>query len=164
MIGIVFSKDRAMQLDATLRSFFLHCADPARVVLKVIFTGSSELFLRQYDQLKIEYRGVVFIVQTDSRQDVYDLLGIPRSIWGRLALRFGAPRYSGRQYVLFLVNDNIFVRDFRLSDATDVLDRERTALGFQIVCRAGACRRAMVRWAKSPPTSGGPTFDCIDLP
>lgn len=27
VLGIVFSRNRAMQLDATLRSFFLHCAD-----------------------------------------------------------------------------------------------------------------------------------------
>jgi len=132
MIGIVFSKDRAMQLDATLRSFFLHCADPGQVVLKVIFAGSSEFFLRQYGELKLEYRGVDFIAQTEFKRDVYDLLGIPLSIWGRLALRFGAAQHWAHRHVLFLVDDNIFVRDFRLSDAADALALEKTALGFSL--------------------------------
>ena len=132
VIGIVFSKDRAMQLDATLRSFFLHCTDPARVMLKVIFTGSSGLFLSQYDRLKAEYRGVDFIAQTDFRWNMYDLLGIPSSKWGRLALRIGASPQSAHRYTLFLVDDNIFVRDFRLSDAADALEREKTALGFSL--------------------------------
>jgi len=131
MIGVVFSKDRAMQLDATLRSFFLHCGDSVRTILKVIFTGSSEFFLRQYAQLKHEYPAVDFIAQSKFRKDVYALLGIPLSIWSRLALKTGASQYSfAHQYVLFLVDDNIFVRDFRLSDATDALEHEKTALGF----------------------------------
>jgi len=31
----------------------------------------------------------------------------------------------------------------------------------RMVCRAGACRRATAHWGNGPPTSGGPTSDCI---
>jgi len=130
--GVVFSKDRALQLDATLRSFFRHCRDPEQVSLNVVYAGSSRLWLNQYRQLKLGFPGVEFFAEGDFERDVFNLIGIPLSRWGRFALRAGVARRPANKYVLFLVDDNIFVRGFCLSDATSALRREREALGFAL--------------------------------
>jgi len=46
---LVFSRDRAMQLDATLRSFFLHCEDPERADVMVLYRATTPTHAEQYD-------------------------------------------------------------------------------------------------------------------
>lgn len=128
--GIVFSKDRAMQLDAFLRSFFSHCMDANRISLKVLYTGSSDIFLAQYRKLAAEYSMVEFILQNEFKQDVLCLLDIPTSFLGRFFFRKKAA--NSKKYVLFLVDDNIFVGDFSFSQIVEALDREEKALGFSL--------------------------------
>ena len=41
-----------MQLDATLRSFYLHCSDVRLIDLKVIYKTSNEVNEKQYEDLK----------------------------------------------------------------------------------------------------------------
>ncbi len=130
VIGIVFSKDRALQLDATLRSFFRHCRDPEQVSLTVIYAGSSRLSLDQYRQLQHDFPTTEFIAEGDFRQDVFDLVRIPVSRVGRFALKAGLVKRPDKRLVLFLVDDNILVRDFELAAATRALDEEEGALGF----------------------------------
>jgi len=132
VIGIVFSKDRALQLDAALRSFFRHCRDPEQVSLAVIYTGSSRLSLDQYSQLQHDFPAAEFIAQGDFRQDVFDLVRIPGSRVGRFALRAGLAKRPDKRLVLFLVDDNIFVRDFGLAGVTTALQEEEDALGFAL--------------------------------
>lgn len=130
--GIVFSRDRALQLDGALRSFFRHCRDPEHVSLKVIYAGSSKLWLNQYGQLQHEFPTVDFLAQGNFERDVFSLIGIPFSRWGRFVLRLGLTTRPANKYVLFLVDDNIFVRDFCLSDMISALCREEEALGFAL--------------------------------
>jgi hypothetical protein len=130
--GIVFSKNRALQLDATLKSLFLHCLDAQILSLKVIYTGSSTMFLEQYELLKNEYPGVEFILQGDFRQDVFNSLSLPNSLWGRLALQLGFGYDFPNHYILFLVDDNIFIRDFQLKEALEALQNNEDAIGFSL--------------------------------
>lgn len=133
IVGIVFSKDRAMQLDATLKSFYLNCLDPNLIQLKVIHVSSSKLFANQYSQLKKEYPQVKFVNQGNFKQDVFWLLGMPGTTWGRLLLRLRFSRLDLQEkYVLFLVDDNIFIRNFHLSDALAALESEKDALCFSL--------------------------------
>jgi len=37
-IVLIFSKDRALQLDAALRSFLLHCKDPELSEIRILYT------------------------------------------------------------------------------------------------------------------------------
>jgi FkbM family methyltransferase len=113
VIGIVFSKDRAMQLDATLRSFAMHCEDRHSIDLKVLYTTSNQFHEQQYQQLRADYGFAEFIRETHFKQDLMPLL-------------------SPRQYVLFLVDDNIFVRDFYLRDVIESLEDNRDAIGFSL--------------------------------
>ena len=111
--GIVFSKNRAMQLDAALRSFFLHCTDPELVRLTVLYTASHESYERQYELLRRDYPTVDFRRERSFKADLLDVL-------------------SQSTYVLFLVDDNIFVRDFTLGKATNVLADDELALGVSL--------------------------------
>jgi len=113
VLGIIFSKDRAMQLDCTLRSFVLHCKDIDTVDLKVLYTTSSPFHERQYQQLMAEHKFVTFIRESNFRQDLMSLL-------------------SSHQYVLFLVDDNIFIRDFSLADVVESLQSNLDAIGFSL--------------------------------
>ncbi|MCE5242585.1 MAG: glycosyltransferase [Syntrophobacteraceae bacterium] len=113
MIGILFSKDRGMQLDATLRSFFRHCRDTGMVDLKVLYTASSALHEQQYDDLRREYGSVEFLKEEFFRNDVLALL-------------------MSREYVLFLADDAVFVRGFRLADAVESLQGHTDAIGFSL--------------------------------
>ena len=72
--GIVFSKDRALQLDAVLRSLRLHCQDMQNLQLDVLYLATNELHLRQYHELMRTYQAVNFFAQGDFRRDLLSLL------------------------------------------------------------------------------------------
>ncbi len=112
-VGLTVSKDRAMQLEATVRSFFKHCKDADQLRLKVLYTTSSNFHEAQYQQLKHEYPAVDFVRETSFKKDFLAVL-------------------SDFQYVLFMVDDNIFVRDFSLVHVTQSLGNNPDAIGFSL--------------------------------
>ncbi len=111
--GVIFSKDRPMQLDATLRSFYLHCQDHESIRLKVLYTTSNEFQRELYESVIKEHSSVEFVRERDFREDLLALL-------------------SRSGYVLFLVDDNIFVQDFNLADALHALKTHPDAIGFSL--------------------------------
>jgi hypothetical protein len=146
ILGIVFSRDRAMQLDATLSSFFLHCKDASILRLLVIYKATSDFHARQYTLLARQYHQVGFIEQRDFRRDVLELL-ISQITHGPVGVLYrwlvGLGPLLGSlsnlwltsdraHYVLLLVDDNIFVRDFSLRNVQDMLEANPKALGFSL--------------------------------
>ncbi len=113
IVGLIFSKDRAMQLDCTLRSLFLHCTDADQIALRVLYTTSSQLHEGQYEKLKREYPQVEFIREASFKNDLLSAL-------------------SPFKYVLFLVDDNVFVRDFLITQAVEQFSQLPDALGFSL--------------------------------
>lgn len=132
IIGIMFSKDRAMQLDAALKSFSLHLLDPEFVKLKVICAATSELFLKQYKIIQTENPNVDFVFQENFQSDLLSTMKITASLLGRFTTKLGLLHRITTPYVLFLVDDNIFVHDFRLSDIMNAMAKETKALGFSL--------------------------------
>jgi hypothetical protein len=149
MLGLIFSRDRAMQLDGMLRSFFRHCQDEHTVQLVVLYKTSDEGQAQQYRQLARHYferYGVKFLLQRDFRQDVIQVLlqeafgnAIPWQYKAGLRLGpvFGfladlAPRPEAPKSLLFLVDDNLFVQDFSLSQVQKTLFENRACLGFSL--------------------------------
>lgn len=161
---IVFSRDRVMQLESVLHSFFLHCQDAAETAqVHVIYKSTSVRHTAQYQQLARDYPMVNFLCQSNFRADVLGLLNpYPANcLLYRLLVTFGAlgfnlgtrldrfmrrfvdaPRYrlmhtllphitfpSG---VLFLVDDNLFVRDFSLQSVLRTLTENSDAIGFSL--------------------------------
>jgi hypothetical protein len=149
LTGLVFSRDRAMQLDAVLRSFRLHCTDGDQAQLRVLYHVTSPMHARQYAELIEEHRrhaNIRFQPQARFRQDLLSFLaehadlrhgvGLYRRLAGlhrRLGflsqplLRFDRPRY-----VLFLVDDNLFVRRFCLAEALQTLEQDPRSIGFSL--------------------------------
>ncbi len=113
IVGLIFSKDRAMQLQATLDSFLLHCADSNQIKLHVLYKTTNQLHQRQYDSLKEKYNNALFIEESNFKQQVSTTID----------------KYD---YVLFLVDDNLFVKDFRLIDIADYLQKNTDAIGFSL--------------------------------
>jgi len=84
--------------------------------VRVLYTTSDEFHAKQYAQLLKEYKkhsSFQFVHEEDFRSDTLALL---------------APY----DYVLFLVDDNIFVRDFSLSDAVGILEKHLDIIGFSL--------------------------------
>lgn len=149
VLGLVFSRDRAMQLDGALNSFLLHCKDPEDVRLFVIYNATDSRNARQYTKLSQQYAAhgsISFIEERRFRRDVLGLVlpcsAISASDWFQrvmsiLGSRFGSLSnlsWASRspRYVLFLVDDNIFVRGFSLRDVCVALEENPTALGFSL--------------------------------
>jgi len=163
---IVFSKDRAIQLDGLLRSLFRHCKDIGQANISVLYTTTNERHASQYRALGGEYAGrVVFVKQQEFRRNILSILiantkvesrsiysalsaignaGFPLGsfvdrIWRRtfgqipriLISRF-APALPDQSNILFLVDDNIFVRDFLLGDIVDALNSQSDLIGFSL--------------------------------
>jgi glycosyltransferase involved in cell wall biosynthesis/SAM-dependent methyltransferase len=116
MQAIIFSKDRPLQLDMTLRSFMLHCLDFNQVSVRIIVKASNELYNHAYHSIENEYlayNNISLISETDFRQQVIDLL------------RFD-------EFVLWLVDDNIFVRDFYISNCQQLLETNQDTIGYSL--------------------------------
>ena len=153
MIGIVFSRDRALQLDATLRSFLFHCEDPEQIQIYVLYMATSPDHANQYSHLALEYKkslSIYFIPQNNFRSNLLKLL-LPideQGIWNKFRhqiiylgpsfgfLNFYTSSKEPFSHVLFLVDDNLFMRDFRLSSIESTLSVNPDALGFSL--RLGA--------------------------
>ena len=113
IVGLIFSKDRPMQLAAAIESFALHCLDNANIKLHVLYKASNELYCTQYDTLKNEFTDVTFIEETDFKAQTLAVI-------------------SGYEHVLFLVDDNLFVTDFGLADILALLKQNHNALAFSL--------------------------------
>jgi hypothetical protein len=144
-ITLVFSKDRAMQLDATLASFFIHAEDSSGTRVVVLYKASTALHQTQYKLLEREYNGrVEFVPEVDFRRQVLDLLisALPSTkLQRRYRLRerigFLPPVLNSHStgdtgHILFLVDDNIFVNSFCLKNMFDALEMNSDALGFSL--------------------------------
>ncbi len=169
--GIVFSFDRAMQLDATLRSFYLHCQDAGMVRLAVLFKASDNYHASQYTVLAKEYPQVAFVPEANFRRDTLRILtsvgfnsfqqawlqavsylintehirsSFSKRLVGRMA-RFVEAQSVGKgasqrtSFTLFLVDDNLFVRDFWLNDVVQTLASCPDAIGFSLRLGTNTC-------------------------
>jgi len=147
-----------MQLDALIRSIFAHCQDCDQIQLNVIFLASNDQHDRQYELLIKIYPHVRFIPQSDFRQDLIELIfpypagslarrifdlsngySAPRTLIQRIPLGIHSaiiskmlPSPHKDSHILFLVDDNIFVKDFSLSQILNVIQIHGEALGFSL--------------------------------
>lgn len=146
---LLFSFNRALQLDAVLRSLLLHCADFSNTDMTVLFKAAGEPHVRQYGELAAAYgahENISFIAEQNFRRDVLDIVGWhnagrqPGRAF-RAAVTLGP--YAGQlaaglmpslanRLLLFLVDDNIFVRDFTLDLVARKLAAYPRALGFSL--------------------------------
>ncbi|MDP4195509.1 MAG: glycosyltransferase [Bacteroidota bacterium] len=110
--GVIFSKNRALQLDALLRSFYLNCLDPENIELIVIYKADDK-YINQYKLLEETYQNVVFVKELDFKVQLLEAV-------------------LDSKYLMFLVDDNVFIRDFCISQLCDKLEQIPNALGFSL--------------------------------
>jgi hypothetical protein len=111
LVTVVFSKDRAMQLDATLRSFDYHVhGRPGKVVL---FTTSSDFHADQYARLMEDHPGWAFVREQDFKRQLLMIV-------------------ENADHILFVVDDCLFFGDFRLERLTKALDEHEQAIGVSL--------------------------------
>ncbi|MBM4147173.1 MAG: glycosyltransferase, partial [Nitrospira sp.] len=116
---LIFSKDRPLQLDATLRSFLMNCADNASTRIIVFYTSTDPLNTRHYEELQKEYQ---------KYQLIYFFQFLPEMEFKLQVLTI----LEQFNYVLFLSDDTIFIRNFNLKEAADSLKNNEDALGFSL--------------------------------
>ena len=135
---IIFSKDRPLQLHATLASFALHAEDASQVPIHVLCRSSNESYARGYARVAEELGDrlqIHWIQETDFKADLLSVILEPRPdsrrqrLWNRLTLR--APRLR-TEHLLILVDDNLFIRPFRLQEIAGTLRAHPDAIGFSL--------------------------------
>jgi hypothetical protein len=116
---IFFSKDRALQLDAAIRSFHASCRDSSVSRQSVIYACSDENHEKQYRALKKVYPMVRFVREENFLQDLLSILS-------------GNP-CTRSPHLLFLVDDNVFVRSWSIKNVTAYLESEKdSAIGLSL--------------------------------
>ena len=97
--GIVFSKDRPVQLHALISSYMHHVKNAAPMV--VLYTATTEGFKKAYDEVSNEFskQGVKFVKETSFKKDLLDVLNKLKT-----------------EKLFFLVDDIVFINDFDMND------------------------------------------------
>ena len=109
----IFSKDRPLQLDGTLQSFKRNCRDVDGVMVRVLYSASTSRNRSLYCQAIREHPLVHFVEEFDFRRDTMLLLGM-------------------HEFVLFVVDDCLFVGDFNLAESAAALRRQLDAIGVSL--------------------------------
>jgi hypothetical protein len=106
---IIFSKDRALQLDATLRSCYRHNDYNDT---HVIYKTSTEDHKKSYEDLKTSFPTTNFHEERYFKNDVESLLE--------------------KKFVVFICDDTIFTRDFDLYKITKFFETNNELLSFSL--------------------------------
>jgi hypothetical protein len=162
--AIVFSKDRPLQLHAALSSFALHASDFDTVPINVLWRASNEAYCQGYARVAKELDKklqINWIPETNFKTDLLAALQVPpaRSHLQRLRdivlLKSPQPR---TQHLLFLVDDNLFIRPFSLQEIADTLCAHPDAIGFSLrvgrnttSCYSMQCDQPLPAFEPAPP-------------
>lgn len=112
LLALIFSKDRAMQLQGVIDSLRRHLRG-GNLRVAVLFKATTDRARQQYEHLTNRNTDIAFLPETNFRAQVLRLLDL-------------AP------HVLFLVDDSIFVRDFDLAMVARYLASQPMAAGFSL--------------------------------
>lgn len=113
---IIFSKDRPMQLDLTLRTYSNHClSKKIKNKIIVLYKTSDENYERAYDMLIKEWHpnGILFKKEYDFKSDLIECC-------------------SGSDFITFVTDDTIFTNDFDLDEITHLLKHNTRTAGFSL--------------------------------
>lgn len=167
--AIIFSKDRPLQLHATLASFALHASDASEIQINVLCRASNEAYGLGYSKVAEELAGqlqINWIQEFDFKADLLACIQQPdagsrrQRLWNRLTFRH--PRLN-TDHLLFLVDDNLFIRPFCLQEIADTLNTYPDAIGFSLrvgrnttSCYSLQCEQPSPPFQSAPPGLGFP--------
>jgi len=136
---VIFSKDRPMQLHATLASLVLHCQDLPGINVGVLYYASSKKFAQGYQELQREFSslpGLSWVGERDFKKDLLRL--VLGDHWGGSAspdfqvLGLRNPGRGINRFVLFLVDDTLFTCPFSFAEIAAALAGCPSALAFSL--------------------------------
>lgn len=110
--ALIYSKDRAFQLDACLSTLF-YFTNIEGLEIVVLYKTTSETSLKQYNQLIEKYDRCCFVPENNLVIDTISQL-------------------TACEYVLFLVDDTIFYKRFDLGFAVETLSKDPESIGFSL--------------------------------
>lgn len=115
LIGIIFSKDRPLQLYALLESYFTYCKDP--VPLIILYKASEDDYERAYNEIKDSYKKkeIIFRQEIEFKSDLINIL-----------------ENSGSKFIFFLVDDIIFTDQFVFDDFISLKDNDKYILSLRL--------------------------------
>ena len=113
---IIFSKDRACQLDALLRSMERFVEYPHRTT--VLYAASSDAYQSGYELVENWFRDVTWVQEEDFKADLMRLLGHARK--------------NGARHVMFLVDDIIFTHRFDSEEMIGQLEEDDDILALSL--------------------------------
>jgi len=130
--AVIFSKDRAMQLHGVLVSFVARCMDAAEACIAVIYKASSSEYAAGYEQLRRDFSGrldVEWVEESHFKRDLTRLVIGEKRWWRRLLGLVPLDKAGG---LLFMVDDNLFIREFQLRATLEALERFPRSIGFSL--------------------------------
>ena len=114
VVAIIFSKNRALQLDLCLRTLQLHCADIHKISDVNVLYKANGHHRESYEILKREYPDVIFVEEQSFKQDLLNIV-------------------HNKSGILFsIVDDTVFVEDFLLANIVSNLESNPDCLGFSL--------------------------------
>ena len=111
--AIIFTKDRAMQLNLLLESIKANA--PESMALNVIYKASSEEYKAGYDKLAALHPDVSMIEETSFKEQVLELMSTP-----------------GFDYTCFFVDDDIIYKPFDINKCLSVLEGDDDVFCFSL--------------------------------
>lgn len=113
--AVIFSRNRAMQLNATLESFEHCCYAKGDVNFRksVLYRADTEQHARQYDELRNEFKSWNFIKESNFKKDLLAVV-------------------TKSDMTIYVVDDCVFVRQFDLGPAVQQLLTNDELLGVSL--------------------------------
>lgn len=111
--ALVFSKNRAMQLLALLQTLEKCCAAFDKLSCSVLYKTTTEQHMKQYQKLQAAYPKVTFLKETEIEKDIHSYL-------------------NTCQFIMFLVDDCLFVNDFSTAEAVQKLQSDISLCGVSL--------------------------------
>jgi len=111
---IVFSKNRALQLDLFLRSFLKYVKNSDIYKINVLYTSTNSFFENGYNKIKNKYHNINLIKETNFKKDLLTLIN------------------KKNQYIVFFVDDDIFKNNIDFYDDQEKFFKENN----DILCRS----------------------------
>lgn len=110
---LIFSKDRAVQLLALLESLSAICLYSFCQDTIILYRVTTEQHRKQYDWLQNAYPNIIFWEEKNLEADIRNIL-------------------NGTEYILFLIDDCLCIRRFKMKDALNALISHLDSIGFSL--------------------------------
>ena len=117
---LIFSKNRPLQLDLLLNTFYLNCLQPYLTDIYIVYTYDDQ-YENSYNQLIQE--------QKEKERNNIQFINESRFISFKSSFVYETKNYK---YIMFLVDDNIFTNKFDLSQIKSLLEHNLDAVGFSL--------------------------------